>query len=171
VLTGMDKRYFLIIIIICLCAINLYIISNSSDVVGSAYVDVGEYTFSLPNGFTLSSDQGNQVTIINSGSGMHIVIYSSLGENDTFSSKIEDIKKKDDYELYSNGTVNCHGKEIPVAFYHKGSENRSTFYFTEDNNDFRILIIGFNYDSQKNEIIDIVSELVGSVRVNHKLSG
>ena len=68
----MDKRYLLIILIIGICAVNLYLISNTSDVVGSAYVDVGNYTFSLPNGFVLDSDKGNQVSIINSDTNMHI---------------------------------------------------------------------------------------------------
>lgn len=167
----MDKRYFLIIIIIGLCAVNLYIISDTSDVVGSAYVDVGNYTFSLPNGFTLFSDQGEQVIIINSDTNMRIYIFSSLEKQDTFSNKIEELKKKGSFQLDSNGTVNCKGKKIPVAFYHSSSENRSTFYFTEVGNDFRIVISGFNYDSQKDEVINIASEIIGSVRVNHELNG
>lgn len=167
----MDKRYFLIIIIIGLCAINLYLISNTSDVVGSAYVDVGNYTFSLPNGFTLFSDQGDEVTIMNSDKNMYIQIYSSLEKHDTFSYRMDDINKKDYFQLDSNGTINFQGKEIPVAFYHSSSENRSTLYFTEDGNDFRILIRGFDYNSQKDEVIDIASELMGSVRVNHELNG
>lgn len=167
----MDKRYLLIILIMSICAINMYIISDNSDVVGSAYVDVGNYTFSLPNGFTLYSNQGNQVSIINSDTDMHILIYSSLGKNDTFANKLHDIESKDEYKLYSNGTVHCGDMEIPAAFYHRGSENRSTFYFTEDGNNFRILIIGFDYSTQKDEVINIVSDLVGSVRLNNKLSG
>ncbi len=167
----MDKRYLLIILIIGICAVNLYLISNTSDVVGSAYVDVGNYTFSLPNGFVLDSDKGNQVSIINSDTNMHILIYSSLGKNDTFANKIHDIERMDEYQLYSNGTVHCGGNEVPAAFYHRGSENRSTFYFTEEGNNFRILIVGFDYNTQKDDVINIVSDLVGSVRVNHKLSG
>lgn len=167
----MDKRYFLIIIMICICGVNLYMISNVSDVVGSAYVDVGNYTFSLPEGFVLESDKGNQVSIINSDKDMYILIYSSLGKNDTFENRIHTIESENEYQLYSNGTVHCGDMEIPAAFYHKGSENRSTFYFTKDGNNFRFLIIGFDYNTQKDDVINIVSNLVESVRFNHKLSG
>ncbi|WP_407414951.1 hypothetical protein [Methanobrevibacter sp.] len=146
-------------------------ISNVSDVVGSAYVDVGNYTFSLPEGFVLESDKGNQVSIINYDTDMHIFIYSSSGNNETFANRIQAIENSSEYQLYSNGTVHCGDMEIPAAFYHKDSENRSTFFFTEDGNNFRFLIIGFDYNTQKEDVINIVSNLVESVRFNHKLSG
>lgn len=165
----MDKRYFLIILIICICGVNLYMISNVSDVVGSAYVDVGHYTFSLPEGLTLSSDEGNQVTLLSSDSKTKIYVMSSLKKNDVLSNKIEEVKK-DGYQLDSNGTINYEDINIDSAFYHKGSENKSTCYFTKDNTKFRILIIGFDYDSQKEEMINISSQIAGSMRLNHKVS-
>lgn len=166
----MDKRYFLIVIIICICGVNLFMISNFSDVVGSAYVDVGDYTFSLPKGFTLYSDQGSYSTLINQNSDMQIVVDSYLGKNDTFSNKINEINRRDDYHLYSNGTINYRDIKVDSAFYHSDSENRSTFYFNEDGNNFRIIIMGFDYNSQKDEVIDIALQIIGSIRVNYKLS-
>ena len=56
----MDKRYLLMIVIICVCLANLYIIADFSDVVGSASVDTGNYTFSLPKGFSLYEDRQKQ---------------------------------------------------------------------------------------------------------------
>lgn len=166
----MDKRYLVIILIMSICAVNLYIISDNSDVVGSAYVNVGKYTFSLPNGFTMYSNEGNAVTIKNSDLNMTIYIQSSLGKSDSFSNRLHQIDK-DGFELYSNGTVHCGDMEVPVAFYHKGSDNRSTFYFSEYGDNFRILIAGFDYNTQRDEVINIASDLIDSVRVNHKLSG
>lgn len=165
----MDKRYFLIIVILCICGVNLYMISNVSEVVGSAYVDVGNYTFSLPEGFTLFSDGGNQVKLISADSKTEIYVVSSLSKSDTFSNKLMEIKK-DGYQLDSNGTINYEDIKIDSVFYHKGSENKSTCYFTKDDKNFRILIVGFDYDSQKEEMIDLSSKIAGSMRLNYKVS-
>ena len=42
---------------------------------------------------------------------------------------------------------------------------------SEYGDNFRILIEGFDYNTQRDKVINIASDLIGSVRVNHKLSG
>lgn len=165
----MDSRYFLIIIIICFCSISMYMVANSSDVVGSAYVDVGHYTFSLPEGFTLYSDRGNQVSLVNTNSKMQIIIYSDLEKSDNFSHRMAVVDREGGYQLDSNGTINHQGNKIDSAFYHNSYQNRSTFYFSEGDDNLRLLITDFNYNSQKDEVINIASEIIGSIRYNHKL--
>lgn len=167
----MDKRYFLIILIIVICCINLYLVANVSDVVGSAYVDVGNYTLTMPEGFALSEDKSNQAIIYNSNSNTQITILSSLGQNDTFTHKYNEINGSQNFKILSNGTINNKDIIINSMFYQnvKTLENRSTFYFNIDNHDFRILISGFNYDSEKNKTIDLASKMIDSIRFNYKL--
>lgn len=167
----MDKRYFIIIIIIFVCCINLYLVSNVSDVIGSAYVDTGNYTLTIPNGFSLQEDKSNQVMIYNPNSNMYITIISSLVKNDNFLNKYEEINNDTDYKILSNGTINFNGIEIDSMFYQnvKNLDNRSTFYFTRYDNNFRILITGFDYNTQKDEVINLTCAMIESIRFNYKI--
>lgn len=164
----MNKRYFLIILIICVCCINLYVVSNVSDVVGTASVDVGEYTFSLPKGFSLYDSDSNKVLISNPDTNMEIRFYSSVYSDDNFSSKYDEINSSD-FKILSSGTIDNNGIIIQSIYYQNEKNNRSTFYFNKDNHDFEILIVGFNYDLQKNQTIDIVCGIVDSIRANYKV--
>ena len=66
----MDKRYFLMIIIIVLSMMNLYVVMNNSDVVGTASVSFGDYIFTSPNNFDLltkrsySKEQVNKLALL-----------------------------------------------------------------------------------------------------------
>lgn len=169
----MDKRYLIMIIIICACCMNLYMIANFSDVVGTASVNVGNYSFSLPEGFSLYDDGHTEVYIHNPSSKMNIQFYAYLGENDTFLNKYKEINSSKEYKILSNGSIEDNGITIESVFYQKTDDmnNRSTFYFTKNNHNFRILINGFNYDTGKNEVIKIVTDIVESIRINHGKTG
>ncbi len=167
----MDKRYFLIIIIICICVVNLYIIANVSDIVGSASVDVGDYTISLPKGFSLYDDDSTQVLLSNPDSKIDIQFFSKVGDKDTFEKKVGEINNNSEFRILSNGTIDNNGVLVDSLFYQRtdNSKNFSIFYFTKDNHNFRIIVKGFDYDSQKDEIIDLVSDIITSIRVNYKV--
>lgn len=169
----MDKRYFLIIIIICVCCINLYLISSVSNVVGSASVDVGNYTFSLPEGFTFYEDKANGISISNTNTKMVIGLYVPLEDKDTFANRFNNINNSAKYDIISNGSINSGGIAIDSIYYRDVNDltNYSTFYFTKFNHNFRILVTGFNYDLDKNKTIDIVTGIVNSIRTNYKVQG
>ena len=79
----MDKRYGLILIIFIVCIVNLFIVSDVSDVVGSASAECGDFIFSLPEGFTLYDSNPKHVLIRNSD-GIEINVYSSIDSSDTY---------------------------------------------------------------------------------------
>ena len=79
----MDKRYILMLIIIILCCINLSIIINNSDEVGSASVSIGKYLFSVPEGFNLDENNGNSAMIKNKNN-TNIYVETNLNEYDTY---------------------------------------------------------------------------------------
>lgn len=166
----MDKRYLLIIIIISICAINLYLISDFSDVVGSASVDIGNYTVSLPKGFSLYENNGDNILISNPTSHVRIKIYSIVSPKDTYLNKTQEINSTNQYTLLSNGTINSNGNIISCIFFlnNKDSNNCSVFYYTQDNHNFQIYMSGFNYNLQKNETIEIARNIVETTRINYK---
>ncbi len=166
----MDKRYLLIIIIIFICVINLYMISDFSDIVGSASVDIGNYTISLPEGFSLYENNIDHILIINPNSHMRVKVYSVIRPDDTYLNKFEEINSSEQYTLLSNGTINSNGNIIHcVSFQNiKDSNNVSVFYYTKENNNFQVYMSGFNYDLQKNETIEIVEKIVETTRINYK---
>ena len=87
----MDKRYGLILIIFIVCIVNLFIVSDVSDVVGSASAECGDFIFSLPEGFTLYDSNPKHVLIRNSD-GIEINVYSSIDSSDTYDAKIKEIE-------------------------------------------------------------------------------
>ena len=164
----MDKRYFLIIAIIVICCFNLYMIANFSDIVGDASIDVGNYTFSLPQDFTLY-ENGNNGAIISNSKSMSITINSKIKDDETYLNKCQSISKGHNM-IFSNGTINSSGIVIYSIFYQDldNNQNYSYFFFNKYDNNFKMLISNFNYDSQKDEIIDIVTNITDTMRWNYK---
>ena len=72
----MDKRYFLIIIIFILGCLCMFMVEESSDIIGSASVSFDGYTFSIPNGFTLMNTYDTSIIINNPKTGLFISIYT-----------------------------------------------------------------------------------------------
>ena len=166
----MDKRYLLIIIIIFVCAINLYMIADFSDVVGSASVDIGNYTVSLPEGFSLYENSNNQVLISNPNTHMHIKIYTIVSPSDTYLNQTQEFNSSSKYVLLSNGTVNINGNNIQCFFFQivEDHNNCSVFYYTKNNHNFKIFMSGFNYDLQRNESVELAESIVDTTRINYK---
>lgn len=165
----MDKRYFLIIAIIAICCVNLYTISTFSNVVGDASFDVGHYTFTLPNGFSVDNTENNHIIIISQDSKMKIHVYSYLSKSDNYSNAYNVITNNTGCRLLSNGTINYNNITIYSLYYSENGVNSSVFYFNKENNDFKIVILDFNQDRSHNETITIMTELVRSLRPNYKL--
>ena len=165
----MDKRYILIFIIIIVCCVNLSVIANSSDIIGSASVEGGHYIFSIPSGFSLYESNNNHVLIHNGDSGMYIDIFLKISK-DNYQSKLKEINKDKDYIILSNGSLSVEDINIDAIYYQNVSnhENRSTFYFNKFDNNFRITMLNFNYENDKNMTIEYISDIVSSVRVNYK---
>ena len=165
----MDKRYVLIIIIVVGCCINLFIISNSSDMIGSASVECGNYIFTMPSGFTLYDSGVNHVLIHDSKTGANVDVYSHLDSSDTYENKLSQITN-DSYTIVSNGTINVEGIVVKSVYYTKNDtqDNRSTFFFEKDGNRFRVLMAGFNLENDRNVTIDYISEIAQSIKYNYK---
>lgn len=165
----MDKRYLLIIGIIVICCVNLYAITTFSDVVGSAYFDVGNYTFTLPEGFTVENTENNHVVIINQNSKMKIHIFSYLSKTDTYKNAYNFVENNSGCTMISNGTIHHNNIAIDSIYYVQNGRNSSVFYFNKENNGFKIVLTDFNQKTQHNETINIITELVDSERINHRL--
>ena len=168
-LNNMDKRYFVIIALVTICCVNLYIIADASDIVGSASINIKNYTFSVPEGFTLYDNAQNYVFISNPDNKMNVYVYTSWGKNELYLNK-NLLQNNSKFQILSNGTISGNGIVIDSVYYQNLNNHRnfSTFFFSEYNHDFVIWIADFNYDNQKNETISIVSEIANSFRINYK---
>ena len=165
----MDKRYFLIIGIIVMCCANLYIISTFSDVVGDAYFDVGNYTFTLPEGFTVETTENNHIIIVNQNNKMKINIFSYLSKTDNYENALKFVTTNSQCKLLSNGTINYDNIHINSLYYVQNGHNNSVFFFNKNDNTFKVVITNFNHDTQHNETIEILTQLVASERINPRL--
>lgn len=166
----MDRRYLVIIIIIFICAINLYMISNFSDVVGSASVDIANYTVSLPEGFSLYENNNDNILISNPNKHMRVNIYGNINPKDKYINQTQEIKSNSKYILLSNGTDNINGNTIQCIFFRNIGDNNncSMFYYTKFNHEFKIYMRGFNYDLQKDDSLKIAEQIVDTTRINYK---
>lgn len=165
----MDKRYALILIIILGCCINLFIISHSSDLIGSASVECGNYIFTMPQEFSLYNSYINQVHLHDSKTGMNVYVYSKLDKSDNYDNKLKEIPAKG-YTILSNGTIKAGDFEVKSVYYvnNNNHQNRSTFFFEKDNNQFRVLMTDFNMDADRNATIDYIVKIVESIKYNYK---
>lgn len=164
----MDKRYLLILIIIVVCCINLSFIVINSDVVGSASVSVGKYIFSMPEGFSLSQDNGNSVVIQN-GDGVVIYLESDLSESDTYAKRLVYIENETDDEILSEGSINVSDISVDVVFFQStNNTNKSTFYFEKDNVPFKMVMSGFNYNADRNQTLDYATFIIQSLHKDYK---
>lgn len=165
----MDKRYALILIIILGCCINLFIISHSSDLIGSASVECGNYIFTMPQEFSLYRSDIDHVLLHDSKTGMNVDVFSKLDESDNYDNKLKQISAEG-FTILSNGTINAGDIEIKSVFYvsNDNHQNRSTFFFEKDNNKFRVLMAGFNMDNDRNATIDYIVKIVESTKYNYK---
>lgn len=170
----MDNRYILIFFIIIVCVFNLFLVSEYSDVIGTASVDVSKYTFSLPKDFILleTTDQ-NSILITNTKSGLDIA-FSVISDKYSSNFKLNELENDSSYSVLSNGTINSGDVSIESIYYkHINSNNNNKsdaaiFYFNKNNASFKVRMENFNYELQRNETIDSLSYIVDSLRINYK---
>lgn len=164
----MDKRYLLILLIIIMCSINLYILADNSEIVGSANIESKNFIFSIPEGFTLYESTNQYVCLFNQNNGIYTYVYLNLTGDDIYQKRFDELNKSKDTEILSNGVIKHKNIDINSIYYSKEGKNHSIFIFTKDNYQFSAHMLGFNYDTQKNETISIISEIVDTIRINYK---
>lgn len=167
----MDKRYILILIIIFASAINLYFIASNSDIIGSANVECGQYISIIPQGFSLYESKTNEVLVFDNSRDMGVFINSKINPQDTYKNRCDYIKSNSSLKLLSNGTINDNGIDIDSIYYYDSVKNRnySVFYFEKFNNSFKVGIDGFNQDLDRNKTLDIITDIVDSLKLNYKI--
>lgn len=165
----MDKRYFLIIFIAIFCLINLYVIADFSDVVGSSYADVGKYTFSLPSDFNLVNSQDSSV-VINNPNNLYIAVFSLDYSDYNYTEGLENLKNSTTVNIVSMGTLNIDNISVDAVYYEdfKSNSNKSIFYFHKDNHPFRINMENFDIDN-KEYTINALEDIIQSIKLNYKI--
>lgn len=164
----MDRRYLLCILIIIICCINLYIIAENSNTVGSASVTFDKYKFTLPPDYEVTELYAHSVQI--HGKDLRYITVESKNPTYTYNytAIANQLKNKPNHTILSSGTINIHGISVDSIFYQTVDENnfvnnRSNFYFKKDNDVFQVGISGFDYDTEMNQTIDILTYIVDSI--------
>lgn len=167
----MDKRYFLIIFIIVIGCINLFVISNHSDIIGTASADFNEVTFSLPPNYELINTNPKYIQFHNPSLGYMALSYFNGSAENAYNTRINQINSSSDKTLLSYGVVNVGNIPIYSVFFestgNNGVNNQSSFYFNKLGFCFRIDMGSFNY-TNRNATIDTVIYIVQSMRPNLK---
>lgn len=167
----MDRNYLLIIVIIIFCCFNLHFIANNSDIVGSASVNVKNFTFSIPKGTEVLNTYDNYVDLRSTTDDFYSKV-RVLNNNDyNFTKIVEDIGNKSENNILSNGTINVDDIVVDCVYYKSEINGRvqysSSFFFIKDNTAFSIAISTSNPD-YRNLTIDFVTYVVSTLRINHK---
>ena len=169
----MDKRYLLIVFITLICGINMYIISENSDFIGSASVNFDRYTISLPQNYVLIKSETSFIQIFNSNLGYLAIEHKNVNySNDE--SVLKAIGIPNNRTILSNGTITANNITLNSMFLKtmndRGNEtDRAIFYFNKFNTTFIISMSGFNQDTDNKEVIDIASKIAASLRINYKI--
>ena len=163
----MDKRYLLILVVIIICGINLSIIVNNSDTVGSTSVSVGKYLFSMPEGFNTHENNGNSIVIQNDG--VSIYFDTALDSSDTYNNRLKYIDNQTQDKILSKGTLTIDNIEVNSVYYQDVNHtNNSAFYFEKNNKPFKIIVSNFNYNNDRNLTIDYVTQIIQSTHLDYK---
>ena len=172
----MEKNYFLIIIIFCICMVNLYVIADNSDIVGSASADFRGVTFSLPRNFELTNTNVKYIEIHNPNFGNIAISYTNLDKldpKDNYNRQLDIINKTENQSILSNGTIDVNNHMVYVVYYNQvkdnGVNNLSNFFFAKDNLSFNVAMGSFDYNTQKNETIENLVIVLNSLRPNYKI--
>ena len=170
----MDKRYLLIIILIIIGCSTLYLITNASYTIGSASATLGQYTFSLPQGFTVDHTENKYVSIFN-GDGVYIHVNVAEKNKDNYNDTLNYLKSKN-IPIISSGSVNIGDIVVDSVFYNKTQYNITInsnenvcgafFIFNKSNATFKIEVTHFDYEN-KDKIIEYVSYIVQSLNKNY----
>lgn len=164
----MDKRYLLILVITLVCCINLSIIVNNSDIIGSASGTAGKYTFSLPQGFSLHSNMDNSAEIRNNN-GMNIYLESNLTDSDKYDNRLNFIENDSNSQILSKGTINIENISVHTVYFQTANNtNKSVFYFEKFNTPFKIVISSFNYENDRDLTLNYVTLIIKSIRLDYK---
>jgi len=165
----MDKRYLLMLLIIIICCINLSIIVSNSDIVGSASIGVGDYLFSVPQGFNLYESDGHSVTIQNKNN-IAIQVETNLSEKDTYYSSLNYIENRTNATILSEGTISIENISVNTVYYMTSdNKNMSALYFEKDNTPFKIIVSNFNYDNDRDLTLDYSTFIIKSIKYNYKM--
>lgn len=168
----MHKNYYIIICIILVCVVNLYVIVDFSDVVGSASVSFDEYIFSLPQNYEVTRTENSYVQIYNPDLG-YVAIGHKLKPSDyNFSAVVSNIKNRTNTTILSNGEVTFGNISVDSIYYNSNDggfiNNRSIFYFNKFDNLFQVEMSGFNYDDDFNSTLQTLQIIVESIKPNYK---
>lgn len=167
----MDKRYLLIIVIILICSVNLFLISNSSDVIGGASVNFKDYTFSIPKNFDLLSSDDQYVKLYNPEIGRVQITYGDISNDNDYKHRLDYLQNRSDITILRNGTLNIENTTVYSVFFQRKDSNSiindSSFIFDQYGHRFTISVAGYDYSSY-NETVDTVIFLIGSLRHNYK---
>ena len=168
----MDKRYFLIIIIFILGCLCMFVVADSSDIIGSASVSFNGYSFSIPEGFTLMNTYDTSVLINHPKTGLFVAIYT-LDKNYNYGSVLNGLKNDSNNTILSEGIIDINNVHVSSLFYYGPSSkgdynNRSIFFFNLFDSTFEVQMSNFNYEN-RNEIINTLTLIVESLREDYKM--
>lgn len=170
----MDKRYLLIIIILIAGCSALYFITNASYTIGSASATLGQYTFSLPQGFTVDHTENKYVSMVNED-GVYIHVNVVDKNKNNYNDTLNYLKSKN-ISIISSGSLNVNDIVVDSIFYNKTQYNSTShsnesvcgafFIFNKSNATFKVEITHFDY-ADKDKIIQYVSYIVQSLDKNY----
>lgn len=169
----MHKNYYLIIIILFVCIINLYVIADYSDVVGSASVSFENYTFSLPPNYEVTSTYDFFVQVHNSKLGYAAVEHKSDNFDYNYSAILSNLQSYSNTTILSKGIITVGNISVDSIYYRTVDDNnfvnnRSIFYFEKYGELFQIEMNGFKYDDV-NETINTLEYIVETIKPNYKI--
>ena len=168
----MDRRYLVIIFIIIFGCINLFFITEFSDVIGSASVNCGDYTFTIPNDFNLMSADESTVVIHNPVSHLTVAISIIDHNGSNFTADLGRITNNSNNNVFAEGDINIDNITVSSIYYEgpdsKGDvKNRSVFFFKKFDSTFKMQMTNFNF-TDRNETVNVLSGIVDSMRINYR---
>ena len=166
----MDKRWIYIIIIAIAGIGCLYLISETSNNIASANINVNKFIITVPQTFNIEKSGGDDIRLINRENGERItVVY--LGKGTDIDQKMEDkldlLSKNGNITVMETTTTKINNKTIPIIYYEKLPANSVNQVAYINKFDYQFSIECSNFKNNAT-ITDHIEFITGSLKKDFK---
>ena len=159
----MDKRWILIIIIAIIGIGCLYLIVESSNVVGSANSNIDKFIITIPDSFNIEKSTSDELRLINRANGERInIVYLGKGSdmNQNISDKMEALYENENITIMKNTKIKINNETLPSIYFEKLPNNsiNQIAFLTKFNHKFSIECSNFKDNATIKEKIEQINE-------------
>lgn len=166
----MDKRWIYILVIAVIGIAALFVVAESSNVIGTANLNLGKFIISVPNSYNIEDSDGSEIILINKQTHEKIVI-EDLGKKVDYDSEFDNelsiLNDNEDVIIINNTTNKSDEKALYSIYYNNTNKDtvNQIVYLSQYKHTFLIEATHFHDAKVINENINFI---IDSLKPDYK---